>query len=120
MNQETNEDIDKEVKEYDKYDVKIISMFMQYINIGNNPTKIARVCNTNTYSLNKGILKYGQKGKQAVNKELSQLHNREVFKPVMLSKLSKEEKQKAMSSLVFLTEKRDGTIKARACANGSA
>ena len=37
----------------------------------------------------------------------------------MLSKLTKEEKQKAMSSLIFLTEKRDGTMKARACVNGS-
>ena len=30
MNQETNENIGMEVKEYDKYDAKIISMFMQY------------------------------------------------------------------------------------------
>ena len=117
MNQETNEDIDMEVKEYDKYDTKNISIFMQYINIGNNQTKIAGVCNTNTFSLNKGILKFGQKGKQAVNKELSQLRNKEVFKPVMISQLTKEENQKATSSLIFLTEKRDGTIKVRACAN---
>ena len=86
MNQETNEDIDIEVKEYNKYDAKIIPMFMQYINIVNNQTKIAGVYNTNKFSLNKGILKYGQKGKQVVNKEISQLHNREVFKPMMLSK----------------------------------
>ena len=33
------------------------------------------VCNTNTYRLNKGILKYGVKGKQALNKELTQLHH---------------------------------------------
>ena len=119
MNQETDEAIDMKVKEYDKYDAKIISMFMQYINIGKDQTKIAGVCNTNTYSLNKGILKYGQKGKQAVNKEPSQLHNRETFKPMMPSKLTKEENRKAISSLILLTEKRDGTIKARACANGS-
>ena len=30
MNQETDEAIDMKVKEYDKYDAKIISMFMQY------------------------------------------------------------------------------------------
>ena len=29
------------------------------------------------------------------------------------------ERNKAMSSLTFLTEKKDGTVKARACANGS-
>ena len=84
MNQETNENIDMEVKEYDQYDAKIISMIMQHNSIGNNQTKIAGVCNTNMYSLNKGILIYGLKENQAVNKDLSQLHNREVFKPVML------------------------------------
>ena len=36
-----------------------------------------------------------------------------------MSNLSKEEKEKAMSSLIFLTQTRDGIIKARACANGS-
>ena len=36
MNHETNENIDMEVNEYNKYDAKNISMFMQYINIGNN------------------------------------------------------------------------------------
>ena len=77
------------------------------------------MCNTTTYSLKKGILKYRNKGRQTVNKELSQLNNREVFKPVILSDLRKEEKDKAMNNLISLTEKRDGTIKARACANGS-
>ena len=63
MNQETNGNIDMEVKEYDKYDAKIISMFMQNNNMGNHQTLIAGVCNTNTYNLNKGILKYRMKGK---------------------------------------------------------
>ena len=33
--------------------------------------------------------------------------------------LTDEEKQKAISSLMFLTEKQCGTVKARECANGS-
>jgi Reverse transcriptase (RNA-dependent DNA polymerase) len=33
--------------------------------------------------------------------------------------MSQLEKQQAMESLIFLTEKRDGRVKARACANGS-
>ena len=33
--------------------------------------------------------------------------------------MTQTEKQRAMESLIFLTEKRDGRIKARACANGS-
>ena len=90
MNQETDEIIDMKVKEYDKYDAKVLSMYIQYNNIGNNQTKITGVHNTNTYSLNKEILKYEMKEKEAVNKELTQLHNKEVFKPLMLSKLPKE------------------------------
>ena len=77
------------------------------------------MCNSQTFNLKKGILKYGNRGKTAVDKELSQLHNRNVFEPIYPSQLTKLEKDKAMNSLIFLTEKKDRTIKARACANGS-
>ena len=40
------------------------------------------------------------------------------LKPIDASLLSEEEKKKAIVSLIFLTEKRDGTIKARQCADG--
>ena len=73
MNQETNEITDMEVRKYDNYDAKIMSMLIQNKLTCNKQAKIAGLCNTNTYSLNKGILKYEMKGKQAVNKELSQL-----------------------------------------------
>ena len=47
-------------------------MFIQYINIGKDQTKIVGVCNTNAYILNKGILKYRQKGnKQSIKKYLN-------------------------------------------------
>ena len=36
-----------------------------------------------------------------------------------MDKLSNEEKSKALASLIFLKEKRDGKVKARSCANGS-
>ena len=52
-------------------------------------------------------------------KEVSQLINRKVFEPIKLEDLTQKERQKTMNSLIFLTEKSDGTIKARACANGS-
>ena len=119
MNQETNQNMNMEIKEYSNEDAQIIATFLQHKITNQNMGKITGVCNTNTYSLNKGILKYGYRGKKAVDKELSQLHNRQVFKPVRLSELTQKEKQRAMNSLIFLTEKRDGTIKARACANGS-
>jgi hypothetical protein len=50
---------------------------------------------------------------------MKQLHERGEFMPVDISTLSLQEKTRAMDSLIFLTEKRDGRIKARTCANGS-
>ena len=43
----------------------------------------------------------------------------DVFEPLYADKLSDEEKSKALTSLIFLREKRDGKVKARSCANGS-
>jgi hypothetical protein len=50
---------------------------------------------------------------------MRQLHDRECFKPVMKESLSPTERKRALESLIFLTEKRDGTIKSQHCANGS-
>jgi hypothetical protein len=70
------------------------------------------------YSIKAGLKHFGKKGESAVTKELKQLHDMETFKPVDGSKLTKEEKAKAIASLMFLKEKRDGTVKGRACADG--
>jgi hypothetical protein len=72
-----------------------------------------------TYSLPKGIKRFGENGVKAVNKEMRQLHDRDSWKPIYKDELSKMEKTRAMESLIFLVEKKDGTIKARHCANGS-
>eukprot|EP00978_Attheya_sp_CCMP212_P046873 scaffold416585_cov22-Attheya_sp.AAC.1 len=50
---------------------------------------------------------------------MKQLHDRTVFEPIRLSDMNPVERKRAMESLIFLVEKRDGTIKARTCANGS-
>ena len=50
---------------------------------------------------------------------MKQLHDRSCFRPVHKCSLNKLEKQRAMESLLFLTEKRDKTIKSQQCANGS-
>jgi len=64
-------------------------------------------------------MKFGNRARQAARSELSQLNERMVFTPIHREDITKEEIRKSMESLMFLTEKRDGTIKARACANGS-
>ena len=70
------------------------------------------------YSLNKGLKIFGKRGEEATTKELKQLHEMDAFIPLNPSTLTQEQKERAIASLIFLTEKRDGTIKARQCADG--
>ena len=48
-----------EVREYDEQDGKIISMFMQKQDTYKTDAILTAVCKTQTYSIKKGILKYG-------------------------------------------------------------
>jgi rRNA-processing protein FCF1 len=57
--------------------------------------------------------------KNAAISEMKQLHDRAVFEPIHINEMTQVEKRRAMESLIFLVEKRDGRIKARTCANGS-
>jgi hypothetical protein len=50
---------------------------------------------------------------------MRQLHDRRCFQPVHKNSLTAIERKRALESLIFLVEKKDGTIKARHCANGS-
>jgi hypothetical protein len=70
------------------------------------------------YSLKKGLKKFQKVGEAAVSKELEQLHMRETFTPQHNNDLSDSQKQKDLESLMFLKEKRDGTLKGRECADG--
>jgi hypothetical protein len=72
-----------------------------------------------TYSLIKGIKAFGKKGCQAAHKEKKQLNDCIVFKPILVEELTAIKQRHAMKSLIFLTEKKDGRIKARTCINGS-
>ena len=54
----------------------------------------------------------------AIVKELKQLHDRKVIKPVDVRNMTSEERKKALAYLMFIKEKRDGSVKARGCADG--
>jgi hypothetical protein len=71
-----------------------------------------------TYSLKKGIQEFGIEGRNSVLKEMQQLHVRECFKPIAIGTLTKIERKRALESLIFLSEKKDGTVKARHCEDG--
>ena len=58
-----------------------------------------------TYSLNKGIKKFGVKGKKAAYKEMWQLHDIIVFTLVRVESLTAQERKRAMESLIFLIKR---------------
>ena len=70
------------------------------------------------YSLKRGLATFGQVAVDAVVKELKQLHDRRTIHPKLAADLSIGEKRKALGYLMFIKEKRCGTIKARGCADG--
>ena len=61
-------------------------------------------------NVKQGLVKYGEKGSQAVLKELRQLHNIGALLPVKKEDMSYDVKRKALRYLMFLKEKCDGTI----------
>ncbi len=70
------------------------------------------------YSMGAGIKKFKERGEAGVTKELTQMHDMDMFCPVARESLAKEERTKALSSLMFLKEKRDQSMKVRMCADG--
>jgi hypothetical protein len=71
------------------------------------------------YGLKAGLCWFSDHGNAAVVKELTQFHTLKSFQPRDPSTLSREDRCNALTSLMFLTKKRSGEIKAHACANGS-
>ena len=69
-------------------------------------------------TLKKGLELFDKKTGEANLKELKQIHDMDTYTPIDPKTLSKEEKNKALSALFFLTEKRDGRIKGRKCVLG--
>jgi len=71
------------------------------------------------FSLKAGLKKFEVPGEEATTKELVQLHDMVTFISMDPAKLNRADRLKALSSLIFLIEKRYGTHKARACADGN-
>ena len=57
-----------------------------------------------TYNLRQGLNQFGEEGLKAVQNEMKQLHERNVFEPIHPYELTREERSKTMESLIFLTE----------------
>ena len=71
-------------------------------------------------SLKQGYKLFGEeRASEGALKEVKQLHDLNVFFPRDPKSLSREERIKALSSLLFLKEKSSGQVKGRACINGA-
>ena len=85
-----------------------------------NRKKKAKVSLFRTSAQSQGwIEEIRKKGKDTACKEVKQLNDGTVWKPIQPNDLTKDEKWKATESLIFLTEKRDRTTKGRMHANGN-
>ena len=69
------------------------------------------------YNLKVGLRYFGEKGIADAKGDLTQLHVMDTWIPEDLTMLSRAEKVKALSYLMFLKEKRSGKVKGRACVN---
>ena len=70
------------------------------------------------YLLKQGLKVFGQRGQRASMKEIDQLHKRTCFAPLSVKEMTSTERRKAQLALMFLTEKRDESIKGRLVYNG--
>ena len=70
------------------------------------------------FSLNIGLKLFGEKANFTVQKELLQIHVMDTYDPIMKSSLTVKDRIKALASLMFITEKSNGDIKARKVADG--
>ena len=71
------------------------------------------------YNLKPGLCKFGTRGEKAALKEMPQLHIMDMWMPMEAGKLSREQRMRALSLLLFLKEKQTEDIKGRACINGA-
>jgi hypothetical protein len=69
-------------------------------------------------SWRKGLKSFGERGEEAIQKELKQIHDVEGFQPKHWYELTKEERATTLKYLMYLKEKRNGIIKGRGCADG--
>ena len=70
------------------------------------------------FLLHKGLKVFGEHGPEAATKEMDQLHRRNCFMPISVKDMTPTERRNAMGALMFLTEKRDKSVKGRMVYNG--
>jgi hypothetical protein len=70
------------------------------------------------YGLKAGLRKFAERSNNALMKELCQFHVLNCFKPTNPCTLSRTDCRNTLASLMFITEKHTGEVKAQGCADG--
>jgi hypothetical protein len=101
--------------EYEVEQSPLIAKLIQDINHNMNTkgTSFAQ-----QYMLSKGLKILGSKGREAAIKEIIQMCKRNCFSLVSIKDMTRQERDKAQEALIFLPEKKDGSIKGRIVYNG--
>ena len=124
-------EIDK--KNVDEYNAKSANMIARMIteinaNVSRKGIQFVRRFGENyekqfsqQYIVEKGLKKFGERGKQAAEKELDHLHQRGCFRPIDISSKTLEEKKRTQKRMMLLTEKNNDekTVKGRLVYDGS-
>ena len=105
--------------EYETSHAILIARYMDEIN-GQVTSQGAEYAHSfgQQHLLHKGLKVFGQAGHKAASKEIDQLHRRNCFTPISVNEMTPSERKKAMEALMFLTEKRDKSVKGRMVYNG--
>jgi hypothetical protein len=105
----------EKIIEYRSCQAMLIARFIQDItmNVNQHGASFAQ-----QYMLQKGLKVFGEKGHDASKKEIDQLHKRTCFAPLKVREMKPLERKKAQMALMFLTEKRDKSVKGRMVYNG--
>lgn len=74
---------------------------------------------TKQMSIQEGMRKYKDEGKESAMKEIMNLTGNDCFGEIDYDKISQNDKDKALPILMFMVLKRNGLLKTRGCANGS-
>ena len=101
-----------------EYSAEFAMLLGRYIVDFNSRAKSNNFSFGQQYILQKGLKVFGKRAYDSTKDEIKQLHFRNAFEPEDISNLTAEEKKKALDTLIFVTEKRTGEIKSRACING--
>jgi hypothetical protein len=105
----------EQIIEYGSSQAMLIARFIQDItmNVKQHGASFAQ-----QYILQKGLKVFGKQGHQASKKEINQLHKRTCFAPLKVKDMKPSKRTKAQMALLFLTEKRDKSVKGRMVYNG--